>query len=140
MRTRGRHVPDPSWSHVDAHGHEHRFAGSDLPTLEWVVTGAYWCEMCWDEHEEGEWRCRQCGDVVEPRYGWSGEETHYVPGLMEAVLTVDGREIPVTVEEARALLELNDEARRERAVAIARAFRERWGRGDWSARRRPGSS
>lgn len=34
--------------------------------MEWVVTGGYWCEQHQEEHEEGEFRCRQCGEPISP--------------------------------------------------------------------------
>lgn len=87
----GHHVADPEWSHVDSHGHEHRFVGDDLPTLALVVTDTYWCESCNDEHEETEFRCRQCGDVVEPHWKWTGPETRTIQGLIDArIVTEDG--------------------------------------------------
>lgn len=126
VTTRGHHVPDPEWSHFDSNGHEHRFeASGDLPTLEWVVTYTYWCEMCRDEHEEGEWRCRLCGDTVEPRYGFTGPQTHMVPGLAEAILTVNGREYQLS-PEVQQFNGLSAEALRERALALAHE-RERGG-------------
>lgn len=115
----GHHVPDPEWSNVDAHGHEHHFEGDELPTLDWVVTDVYWCETCRDEHEEGEWRCRVCGDVVEPRWGWSGEQRFHLPGLAEWILHVNDHEIRLAPEEAAELQSLSAVALQERALRVA---------------------
>jgi hypothetical protein len=40
-----------------------------LPTLEWVVTGKQWVgdEYEGEEYEVGEYRCRLCGEPVEPK-------------------------------------------------------------------------
>lgn len=63
-----RKVPDQSWRHVDKKGHGHFWKGKNLPTLEWVVTGATWVgdEYEADEVETGEYRCRICGEVIKP--------------------------------------------------------------------------
>ena len=57
--------PDPNWLYVDPSGHEHRY-GKDFetPTLGWVSTGWYWCDLCCEAHESGNWRCLRCGAVV----------------------------------------------------------------------------
>jgi hypothetical protein len=117
--TRGSHVPDPGWSHTDSHGHVHRFAARELPTLEWVVTGIYWCDECRDEHEEGEWRCRICGDVVEPHYNFTGPEMLHIPGLVDYTLRIDGRSYWLTAEEASSLQGLEREALIARVTEIA---------------------
>ncbi len=38
---------DRHWRATDGHGHEH-YWDNGWPTLEWVITGGYWCE----EHNE----------------------------------------------------------------------------------------
>lgn len=63
-------VPDLDWVYQDERGHHHFWDDSPghwaLPTLEYVVTTTYYCETCRDTHKEGEYRCRKCGEVVEP--------------------------------------------------------------------------
>lgn len=94
--TSGHHVLDPKWKTTDESGHVH----SSLDLLEWVVTGTYWCDSCHDEHEEGEYRCRLCGEVVEPSYVWTGEESFTVPGLTDVILRMDdGRSFFLRGEE-----------------------------------------
>lgn len=123
----GHHIADPDWVYFDTHGHEHRFATdgtTNLPTLVWVVTGSYWCSECSDDHETGEWRCKQCADVVEPNYRWSGEQTIQVPGLLDARLILKyatGIELTylLTRDELGELSQLRDEAMATRAVALA---------------------
>jgi hypothetical protein len=84
------------WSHTDTHGHVH----TSLDTLELVVVGTYWCETCNDEHEELEYRCRQCGDVVEPDWVFKGPDSALVPGLLEMILKLDdGREYMLRGDE-----------------------------------------
>ncbi len=92
--TMGHHVGDPKWVHVDSHGHEHRFDGDELPTLEWVVTGTYWCADCCDEHEEGEWRCRECADVVEPHWNHTGPLTEFISGLRDVTVFTGDTDLP----------------------------------------------
>lgn len=84
--------PDPRWTFTDQAGHEHRWVegGKEegqhkgsllLPTLEYVITGeSGYDDGCGqvDVIEEGEWRCRECGEVVLP-----GTRTTE-PGRMEA--------------------------------------------------------
>ncbi len=123
VSTMGHHVPDPKWSAIDAHGHVHRFEGNVLPSLEWVVTATYWCDTCRDEHEEGEWRCRICAGVVEPHYDFTGPQHLQVPGLAEITLSIDGREYPITPDEAESLRGLDGDALVQAAAKIA-AMRE----------------
>lgn len=45
-RRPANHIPtrlDEGWRIVDAAGHEHRWVGIELPSLEWVVDKTYWC-------------------------------------------------------------------------------------------------
>lgn len=84
----GHHELAKNWRHTDGHGHTH----SSLETLEWVLTGTYWCETCLDEHDEGEYRCRVCSDVVEPLWTFTGPYSFPVRGLTTAMLrTYDGQ-------------------------------------------------
>jgi len=69
---------DKDWREIDSHGHEH-YWDKGWPTLEWVVTGGYWCEMHNEEHEEGEWRCRECGEHVTPGMRHPGPRVMTVP-------------------------------------------------------------
>jgi len=86
-RERGHHELKSDWTYTDENGHVH----TSLASLEWVVTGAYWCDDCRDEHDEGEWRCRECAAVVEPQYVWkdTSQVTHYIPGLADVKLEFD---------------------------------------------------
>jgi hypothetical protein len=86
-RERGHHELDPKWSYTDENGHVH----TSTDSLEWVVTGTYWCDTCCDEHDEGEWRCRECAAVVEPQYVWkdTSQETRYIAGLTDSKLEFD---------------------------------------------------
>lgn len=95
----GSHVADPTWVHVDSQGHEHRFVGRDIPTVEWAITRTYWCEDCRDEHDEGEYRCVKCGEVVEPRWNFTGPQTMMVPGLLTITIVVDGEERILDADE-----------------------------------------
>ena len=95
--------PDPSWRHIDAAGHEHRYrvngapastydprARYEVPTAERVGTGEY------DEDgiEYTRLACRLCGADVQPGTTADGHTVH-VAGLRRAF--VDGR--PVTRDE-----------------------------------------
>lgn len=71
---------DKDWRTTDSNGHEHYWRDG-WPTLEWVVTGSYWCEMHAEEHEEGEWRCRECGERVEPGMLHPGPRVISVPTM-----------------------------------------------------------
>lgn len=134
--TRGHHVPDRSWTHVDSHGHEHAFFGSDLPTLEWVITRTYWCEECRDEHEEGKWRCRQCGDVVSPVWLHTGPYSFLVPGLREVAIVVRRLGVVETYllrgDEAHELLNavpgdrMRPELERRARAIVARRDPDEW--------------
>jgi hypothetical protein len=119
----GHHVPDTSWAETDSHGHVHSFDKSgELPSLVWTVTDTYWCEECRDEHEEGEWRCRLCDDVVAPKYGWKGPYSIPVPGLWEVIATVDGETFPVplTVADIEELRSLSGDAFLARCQELAK--------------------
>jgi len=72
---------DPEWRATDSNGHEHYMQDGGYPTLEWVVTGGYWCEMHNEEHEEGEWRCRQCGEAVSPGMRPPDPWPKQIPGM-----------------------------------------------------------
>lgn len=87
MTTGPRHELDPKWSHTDAAGHVH----TSLEPLELVVIGRYWCETCFDHHEDIEWRCRQCGAVVEPVYRWVAGDAwrSFKPGISSVKLTLE---------------------------------------------------
>lgn len=63
-------VPDLDWVYRDSNGHHHFWDDEDghptLPTLWWVITETYYCGMCRDQHEVGEYRCKKCGEAVKP--------------------------------------------------------------------------
>lgn len=123
--TMGGHVPNPQWSHTDAAGHVHRFEGNLIPTVEWVVTATFWCPDCREDHDEGEYRCRECGQRVDPGYNWEGPQTVSRPGRVTITLHQDGQSAEITEKEANALYEaarlggrLGDEA----MESLARTF------------------
>lgn len=61
--------PDPTWQFIDAQGHGHFMADNPAnryPTLVWTITRTYYCADCQDEHDEGEYRCRLCGEAIQP--------------------------------------------------------------------------
>lgn len=93
-------VPDPQWRYVDKKGHGHFWDGKELPTLKWVVTGTRWVGDEYDAYEvkDGEWRCTQCGETIEPKkrteYG-----PRYVSGLTWIILTIDGEHFQLTPEQ-----------------------------------------
>jgi hypothetical protein len=111
------HRPDPTWRHVDAHGHEHRWyvdgtpavsydpsARYETPSLVWVKDGEEFWDGDDEPHDVGHLECRQCGDHVEPRYTADDTRQH-IPGLRR--YRINGE--PVTPEEF---------ARRYKAAAI----------------------
>ena len=77
---------DPDWRWVDPAGHVH---DASLSKAHWVVLYSYWCEQCWDEHEEQELQCRYCGARVEPRRVPDYSQPDYIEGLLEGRLTVE---------------------------------------------------
>jgi len=123
----GRHVGDPRWIDVDSHGHEHRFDGNELPTLEWVVTDTYWCGDCCDEHETGEWRCRKCAAVVKPHWNFTGPLTEYIPGLRDVKVFTRDTELPglratyfLRFDEADAVFAAGDRLAEAHKIVAAR--------------------
>jgi len=72
--------PDPYWVYTDEHSHTHRWVrvgreahsevdSWDLPTLEYIITGETgYDDGCGqtDVILDGEYRCRECGEVVVP--------------------------------------------------------------------------
>ena len=101
----GERVADPRWKHTDTNGHVHAFAGEELPSLEWVVTGTEWVgdEFDSSEIEVGEYRCRVCGEMVKPR--WNRDYSpRFIPGLLDAkVSTDDGRVYLLRSDEIETL-------------------------------------
>jgi hypothetical protein len=95
--TLGRPAPDPKWRYTDARGHKHHREASEWPTLRWVVDRTYWCETCLDEHGEGHYECRKCGEHIEPGMVMEPPATKFIPGPKRYYL--DGEE--VTEDEAR---------------------------------------
>jgi len=89
-------VPDEKWRFVDANGHGHFWEGKNLPTLEWVVTGTRWVgdEYETTEYEVGEYRCRLCAEVVEPK-----KRVEYGPKFISGMAT-----FTVTINDERFVL------------------------------------
>ena len=107
---------DKDWRETDSNGHEH-YWDSGWPTLEWVVTGVYWCEMHNEEHEEGEWRCRKCGEHVEPGMRHPGPRVMTVPSVRNYFID-DAPVDEATFKAAREQAEL-DKAKRRGFDSIA---------------------
>lgn len=86
--------PDPAWRFVDAAGHEHYYRDDPLhvwPTLTWVPVPAGWCEDCGEVHDDGEWQCPACGEVILPGMLPAPPWPEYVPGPIHATLVVEDR-------------------------------------------------
>lgn len=97
MTSMGHSYISKDWRYVDKEGHPH---GPELLLAEWVVLGTYWCDTCRDEHEDSELRCTLCGEKIEPKYGWTGPDTHRLPGLQTATLKADdGRVYTLRLED-----------------------------------------
>lgn len=81
---------DQDWRYVDKEGHGHFWEGSELPTLEWIVTGTRWVGDEYDASEvvEGEYRCPLCREVVEPGWKLSYGPRH-VPGPTTVTITIE---------------------------------------------------
>lgn len=131
VQTLGHHIGNPDWVHVDADGHEHRFDGDALPTLEEFKVGEGWCMDCRDYHEETELRCRECGERVVPAWRWSGPVAGRFPGLTSFTLTVTFPflapvEVPVTEEHYEALRTAEDEDAQLRLAGAIAAERLGW--------------
>lgn len=95
---------DKDWREIDPSGHEHYMQDGGYPTLEWVVTGGYWCEMHNEEHEEGEWRCRQCGEPVSPGMLPPSGHVETVPGMRRYYIDdkpVDGETFEAAIAKFR---------------------------------------
>lgn len=102
----GERLPDENWELIDAAGHVHAWRGKKLPTLRWVKTGTRWVGDDYDacEYDVGEYRCRRCGEVVEPRYTWRSTEGDFILGPAVYMLSVKVppfgvQEIHLTQEE-----------------------------------------
>lgn len=92
-----RHEPDPNWEHVDPAGHYHARANngddpaSNYPTLLGDVEHVDCNGTCGGDCEGYDttvWRCRACGDVVQP----GSRETdgrRYMDGLETWTVTVE---------------------------------------------------
>lgn len=91
---------DPDWRFTDQAGHEH---DAKLKTCVWYVTLRYYCEDCRDEHEEGEWRCLQCGQVILPGRRYIGHGPHVLPGLRSGRLIKAGSIWRLMAEEIAAM-------------------------------------
>lgn len=93
-------VPDEKWRFVDKAGHGHFWDGKDLPTLVWVVTGKQWVgdEYDGEEYDVGEWRCKLCDEVVEPK-----KKAVYAPQFVDGpttfLVTVENETFYLTPEQ-----------------------------------------
>lgn len=91
---------DPDWTYIDHNKHLHTLAKGLWPTLTWIIDETYWCTTCGDEHANGHWECRECGERIEP--GMIGPSGHVekIRGLTSYYL--DDQEI--TEDEAAAIM------------------------------------
>lgn len=94
---------DPDWRFTDTAGHAHSRESGKFPSLGWIVDRIYWCETCREDHNEGHYECKWCGEEIEP-----GTRTR--PGLNEtrpglATYRING-EIVSEDEADRAIAEL----------------------------------
>lgn len=109
--TLGGPAPDPKWAFTDRQGHRH-VAGTRSerwPTLRWVVDKTYWCDLCRDEHQEGHYECRECGQAIEPGMIHKGPETVTVPTLRHYFID----DVEVSEEEARRRFEIESGGERK---------------------------
>lgn len=88
--------PDPSWWHVDGHGHVHRWMVEGDPSTpltdpsreRWELSTLvqvndpepHWCELCRGGYQPQHDECRTCGDTVEPRSRRTAGR-RYIPGM-----------------------------------------------------------
>lgn len=72
---------DPNWRETDSNGHEHRYEDGDYPTLRWAEDEPYWCEQHQEEHEQGHWECRVCGEEVSPGMRMPSPVPKKIPGM-----------------------------------------------------------
>lgn len=96
--------PDPGWEFVDAAGHFHAYTDTDgLPTLERVGEFVAYDEPDDETGETGytleRWRCRICGEVVEPGRVTEhpGGQRAFAPGRMSWSVTVPAYMLAVRV-------------------------------------------
>jgi hypothetical protein len=98
--------PVMDWIFVDECGHTHQFnAEGKVTTVEWVVTDSHYCSDCRDDHEEGEWRCEECGSVVKPKYDYRTPPPMQVAGRWSYTLTLpdfDDLALPISKDDYEA--------------------------------------
>lgn len=111
-------VPDENWRFVDAGGHGHFWDGDKLPTLEWVVTGTEWIGDGFDAHEEevGEYRCKLCAEVVNPKRRIS-YDPRVIPGPARLTVTIGDERFELTEQMYAASVDRWLEALREITIA-----------------------
>jgi hypothetical protein len=96
--------PDKDWRETDSNGHEHYWQDG-WPTLEWIVDGAYWCEQHQEEHEEGHYACKVCGEEVKPGMRGPSGIVETIPGMRSYFIDdqpVDEQTFNVAVAKAKA--------------------------------------
>lgn len=99
---------DDTWRYTDRAGHEHTWDENAYPTLTWVVDSTYWCADCSDEHEDGHYECRLCGERITPGTTFDAAR-RFIPGPRSATLTAaDGRVVPLNEADLAALGALKD--------------------------------
>lgn len=94
--------PDKNWRHTDSHDHDHSWQeGPDhYPTLEWIVDDTWWCTDCEDDHQDGHWACRLCGEEVTPGQRPPPTWRQYLPGQKSYYLNDE----PISETEAKQII------------------------------------
>lgn len=78
--------PDETWEHIDSNGHAVTWANAQwVETDRWTV---YDEDETWEDYT-GEYRCPECGEVVEP--AWTGDSSGptFVQGLKHLTGTLE---------------------------------------------------
>lgn len=107
-------VQDEQWRYVDKKGHGHFWDSEKLPTLKKVKTGTTWVGDEYDGSEITiyEYRCRQCGETIEPVYKLKyGPDT--IPGPAWMIVTVNNEEFQLTPEQYAQSIDAWQESLRE---------------------------
>lgn len=113
--------PDPKWEFADAAGHEHRWDGSDLPTLTYVIDGTDVYDDgdgYLDEVPYGHYECPLCREHVTPGMTGPPPWREFTPGPMSVTLTSpEGTPHHLDGHQIEAFQQCRSEADIERFVA-----------------------
>ena len=71
----------------DKAGHRPYYSDA-YPTLVWPVSAVSWCDDCRDEHDEGDYKCIQCSEIVVPGFRGPSPWRSFEPGLRSPNLTL----------------------------------------------------